>query len=124
MKDFLSGLIVGILVSGLTLLILVFAIVKLASSYGEKPVTVADGSTLILKLEGELPEKAPAEIPLPMFEAQTPMTVHDVWETFRKAAADSKVKGIIFEPRGLRIGWRSEERRVGKECRSRWSPYH
>ena len=22
------------------------------------------------------------------------------------------------------IEWRSEERRVGKECRSRWSPYH
>ena len=22
------------------------------------------------------------------------------------------------------IGSRSEERRVGKECRSRWSPYH
>ena len=22
------------------------------------------------------------------------------------------------------IGGRSEERRVGKECRSRWSPYH
>ena len=28
--------------------------------------------------------------------------------------------------RGLmkKIGHRSEERRVGKECRSRWSPYH
>ena len=24
----------------------------------------------------------------------------------------------------LRLGFRSEERRVGKECRSRWSPYH
>ena len=24
----------------------------------------------------------------------------------------------------LRTGTRSEERRVGKECRSRWSPYH
>src|SRR3712207_7619526 len=26
----------------------------------------------------------------------------------------------------FRLGgpWRSEERRVGKECRSRWSPYH
>ena len=24
----------------------------------------------------------------------------------------------------LEIGIRSEERRVGKECRSRWSPYH
>ena len=23
-----------------------------------------------------------------------------------------------------RVGYRSEERRVGKECRSRWSPYH
>ena len=22
------------------------------------------------------------------------------------------------------VDWRSEERRVGKECRSRWSPYH
>ena len=22
------------------------------------------------------------------------------------------------------LSWRSEERRVGKECRSRWSPYH
>ena len=22
------------------------------------------------------------------------------------------------------VRWRSEERRVGKECRSRWSPYH
>jgi len=24
----------------------------------------------------------------------------------------------------LGLGRRSEERRVGKECRSRWSPYH
>ena len=27
---------------------------------------------------------------------------------------------VNFEPRQIR----SEERRVGKECRSRWSPYH
>ena len=25
---------------------------------------------------------------------------------------------------GLTYIYRSEERRVGKECRSRWSPYH
>ena len=29
----------------------------------------------------------------------------------------------IFVP-NISIGIRSEERRVGKECRSRWSPYH
>ena len=27
-------------------------------------------------------------------------------------------------PDGATIMCRSEERRVGKECRSRWSPYH
>src|SRR3712207_3400955 len=34
-------------------------------------------------------------------------------------------RGLIEEATGERIGFlRSEERRVGKECRSRWSPYH
>src|SRR2546422_10021438 len=28
---------------------------------------------------------------------------------------------VAFRPQ---VGARSEERRVGKECRSRWSPYH
>jgi len=36
---------------------------------------------------------------------------------FAKAlAADYAIKGDVLK--------RSEERRVGKECRSRWSPYH
>ena len=29
-----------------------------------------------------------------------------------------------IEMRSIRMLTRSEERRVGKECRSRWSPYH
>ena len=37
-------------------------------------------------------------------------------EKFKKIPAD---KTLIFLPDD-----RSEERRVGKECRSRWSPYH
>ena len=36
--------------------------------------------------------------------------------------------GYTGAPRGrancIDLGVRSEERRVGKECRSRWSPYH
>ena len=31
---------------------------------------------------------------------------------------------ICFVVTKRRITTRSEERRVGKECRSRWSPYH
>ena len=29
-----------------------------------------------------------------------------------------------YARQGHRLSHRSEERRVGKECRSRWSPYH
>ena len=36
---------------------------------------------------------------------------------------DTKTLLLIFENWFLRTR-RSEERRVGKECRSRWSPYH
>ena len=32
--------------------------------------------------------------------------------------------GRIKRLRPLHVSKRSEERRVGKECRSRWSPYH
>ena len=31
---------------------------------------------------------------------------------------------IFAEKKGINVIDRSEERRVGKECRSRWSPYH
>ena len=34
--------------------------------------------------------------------------------------AKSQLKRLKIE----KLLWRSEERRVGKECRSRWSPYH
>ena len=34
-------------------------------------------------------------------------------------------KVVVLDPEHVEIVWkRSEERRVGKECRSRWSPYH
>ena len=40
---------------------------------------------------------------------------------------DSRTKFFMKStPTDMRKGYegRSEERRVGKECRSRWSPYH
>ena len=38
----------------------------------------------------------------------------------------NRVDDVLERPRDLRLHLlrRSEERRVGKECRSRWSPYH
>ena len=43
-------------------------------------------------------------------------------ETLRRFAV-SMVRYLILVVTGLAV-LRSEERRVGKECRSRWSPYH
>jgi len=44
----------------------------------------------------------------------------DCITAFDTSAYDCRIAGEVrgFEPK------RSEERRVGKECRSRWSPYH
>src|SRR2546426_7851002 len=42
------------------------------------------------------------------------------------AITGSYMAGVLFAQTSFkeRIDRRSEERRVGKECRSRWSPYH
>src|SRR3712207_8036368 len=40
------------------------------------------------------------------------------------AAPDDPLEQASVLVRDVERGVRSEERRVGKECRSRWSPYH
>ncbi|MGA2878565.1 MAG: signal peptide peptidase SppA [Bryobacteraceae bacterium] len=105
MRNFLIGLVVGVLLVGLTLLVLVFAAARFAGSYANRPVTVADGSTLVLDLEGDVPERLPAEIPIPILQNQTALSVEQVWDAFRRAATDTRIHGILFEPRGLDIGW-------------------
>ena len=47
-----------------------------------------------------------------------------VGEQVDLAANDVSVLVVDTETRHLSAADRSEERRVGKECRSRWSPYH
>ncbi len=70
---------------------------------------MADGSTLVLDLEGDVPERLPAEIPISIFQNQTAMSVEQVWDAFRRASTDSRVRGILFEPHGLDIGWAKME---------------
>jgi len=60
MKNFLIGLVLGVLLCGLILVVLVFAAVRFAGSYASRPASVADGSTLVLDLEGDVPERLPA----------------------------------------------------------------
>jgi protease-4 len=101
MAKFLIGVLTGIILVGLFLFIAIFALARMR----EKPPTVADGSTLVLDLEGEIPERAPVEFPIPFLQRRTPLTVADVWGTLRKATTDGRIRAIIFEPRDLSVGW-------------------
>src|SRR3989449_11247852 len=61
------------------------------------------------------PKLAPYQtVIVPIFKTDEEKTI--VFETARKLKADLVKANIRVT--------RSEERRVGKECRSRWSPYH
>src|SRR5260370_7607163 len=113
MAKFLIGVLIGVI---LTIALAVIGGFSLARLGAEKRVVVPDNATLILRLEGEIPERPPIEFPIPFFEQQTSRTVKDVWELLRKAAVDSRIKAVVFEPRGIDAGWaKLEEIRAGLE---------
>ena len=101
MKRFLLGFIIGLLFAGLFVVILGFAALRLS----DRTPTLATGSTLLLHLEGELPEQSPVDVPVPFLQDQQPMTMIETWQLLRKAAADSRIKALVLEPRGLAVGW-------------------
>src|SRR5437764_6778325 len=101
MGKFLLGLLTGALLIVLVGVIGFFAIASLKS----KPPSVADGSTLILHLSGDVPERPPVEYPIPLLQSKTSVTVQNVWSMLRRAATDSRIRAVVFEPEGASVGW-------------------
>jgi len=101
MKKFLLGLIAGFLLTGLAVVITGFALMRVS----DRTPAISGGSTLVLKLQGDIVEVAPAEIPIPLFEARSPLTVVEVWDLLRKAAADERIRAVALEPMGVQAGW-------------------
>src|ERR1039458_8579331 len=141
MVKFLIGLATGVALVFLSI-ILLFVV---ALRFREKAPVIAADSVLVMRLDGELPEKAPVELPALFGVDHTPATVIGIWSALEKAAADPHIKAVVLQPEEISAGWakleeirldiekfkksgkpvlayRSEERRVGKERRSRWSP--
>lgn len=100
MKKFLLGILVGFVLVGLTALVSFFVMLRLAS----RPPQIPDPAVLVLRVTGDIPERAPVEIPLPWFEG-TKLTVRDYWELLRKAAADRRIRAVLLLPEDLRAGW-------------------
>jgi protease IV len=101
MGKFLLGLLAGAVVTVLIIVIGGFAIASLRT----KPASIADGSTLILHLSGDAPETPPVDVSIPFLQPRTPVTVENVWSMLRHAAADSRIKAVVFEPSGTTVGW-------------------
>jgi len=101
MGKFLLGLLTGAVVMVLIIVIAVFAVASLRT----KPAAIADGSTLILHLNGDAPETPPVDVSIPFLQPRAPVTVENVWSMLRHAAADSRIKAVVFEPSGTTVGW-------------------
>jgi protease-4 len=101
MGKFLLGLLTGAVVTVLIIVIGVFAIASLRT----KPSAIADGSTLILHLSGDAPETPPVDVSIPFLQPRAPVTVENIWSMLRHAAADPRIKAVVFEPSGATVGW-------------------
>src|SRR3712207_9331832 len=98
------------------------------SRIGRRPIPVPggvtvtlDGNTVRVKgPKGELSRTVPAEMRLKLengtltVERPSDEPGHRALHGLTRTLVANMVDGVT----------RSEERRVGKECRSRWSPYH
>ncbi len=102
MWKFLVGVIVGVVVAVLGSIIILFAIGRI---FANKQPTVAGDSVLVLALQGDVPESAPVDIPIPFIQAQGSPTVRDVWTSLRQAAKDNRIRALVIQPHGLLAGW-------------------
>ncbi len=103
MRKFLVGILCGLLLAGVVGVVLIFAVIRFGAS--ESAPVVASNSTLWLKLEGGIAEAPPDEMPLPFLEAQSAVTVQELWSALRAAATDSRIKAVVLTPRGVSAGW-------------------
>jgi protease IV len=104
MAKFFIGLVTGVAIVFLTFILLFFAALR----FREKPPQIAANSVLVLRLNGEIPEKPPLELPDFLSEKTTP-TVSAIWQNLKKAAADSNITALVLAPEGVSAGWATLE---------------
>lgn len=101
MKKFLLGILAGLILAVLTGVVVVFSLLR----FSEARPRIAGASTLILQLEGDVPEKAPVSIPIPFIGTPTPLTVQEIWSGLRRAASDTRIKAVVLEVGHVDAGW-------------------
>src|SRR3989475_4759041 len=84
------------------------------------------GSVDVVPPTAQLADDELAEVPLVVGHQHTERARHSGSTTRNTLPLPGAERTSIRPPWSVTMPWaiRSEERRVGKECRSRWSPYH
>lgn len=100
MLKFLLGLFTGVLLVFLGGILLLVILVQ----FRDRPPEIASNSVLVVRLEGEIPEKPAMEVPF-VDNPRAAVTVASVWTALRRAAQDSRIRAVVLEPEGLSVGW-------------------
>lgn len=101
MKKFLLGIIVGLVFSGLAMVVFVFSLAR----FGDARPTIPSSGVLVLQLSGDVPEKAPVSIPIPFIGTPTPLSVPEIWGALQRAQSDNRVKALVLQLGRLDAGW-------------------
>jgi protease-4 len=100
MKKFLIGNFVGLVFSFLAGIVVLFSLIR----FGERKPSIPDGSTLVVRLDGGIPEKPAVSLPFP-FQTTEPLTVAEIWSGLRRASADGRIKAVLLELGHMDAGW-------------------
>jgi protease-4 len=101
MKKWFFGLLTG--------MTLAFALITLAGVLGwylrQRPPHVEPNTTLVVKIEGDVPEQIPPDISGQLLGEPQRQTLIPLIRNIEKAAADSRITGIVLKPARLTLGW-------------------
>ena len=66
----------------------------------------------------------PSDLAFALMWSGVPVSTKERVDKLSEGVEKQSRKALSVAAATAAAAWRSEERRVGKECRSRWSPYH
>jgi protease-4 len=101
MVKFILGLVTGVILVFLSFVLLFFVLLR----FREQPPQIAANSVLVLRLAGEIPEKAPIDLPDFLGGGKTPLTTVNIYSLLRKAAADPNIRALAIQPDSISAGW-------------------
>ena len=105
MRNWFLGLLCGLVLAFLVLVAAAFLATKISSL----PPRVQEATTLVLDLEGRIIEQNPTDLAARLVQGKLKPTLRELVENIDKAAADSRVTGMVVRLRSPQLGWAKAE---------------